>query len=316
MVSFTCNYCQDVVKKPKVQSHANTCGSDTFTCVDCMQMFDLGTVKGHTSCVTEEEKYQGKWKEKLRNGNKGPKSAEAPRSGIARPPRAPMNDLSSSDDSSDGDWVTKGSGKGAGGSNGHQKPSATAHRKHPRPGVSLSSSDDEAMEKSVATTPVAPALKKAKTVCSAASTPSSTLPAAAPVLTERSPTNGKPGAKKDTASPAASVPHGRLKEVKDEGECKVTHPGKKDTPLFLPRSTMSRDCMVPSFLLGTSEEVADIVADVLRNSDVPSMRTKDVAKELVKRYAKRIAKSVRHAVETAAESGALKIGSDGNVSVT
>ncbi|AYU80642.1 LYAR-type C2HC zinc finger containing protein, putative [Leishmania donovani] len=315
MVSFTCNYCQDVVKKPKVQSHAYACGCDTFTCVDCMQLFDLGTVKGHTSCVTEEEKYQGKWKEKLRNGSKAAKLAEAPRSGIGRQPRAPMNDLSSSDDSSDGDWVTQSSGKGAGASNGHQKPSAIAYRKRPCPGLCLSSSDDEGMGRGVPTAPVAPAHKKAKTVCSASSTPSSALPEAAPVLTERSPANWKPGAKKGTASPAASVPHRRPKEVKDEGECKVTHPGKKDTPLLLPRSTMSRDCMVPTFLLGTSEEVADIVADVLRNSGVSSMRTKDVAKELVERYAKRIAKSVHHAVETAAELGALKIDSEGNVSV-
>ncbi|GET90428.1 hypothetical protein, conserved [Leishmania tarentolae] len=314
MVSFTCNYCQDVVKKPKVQSHANACGCDTFTCVDCMQVFDLGTVKGHTSCVTEEEKYQGKWKEKLKNGNKVANLREEPRRAIERPPRAPMNDLSSSDDGSDDDWITQSSNKRAGASNGHGKPSTTAYRKHPRPGACLSSSDDE-MGSSAATTPGAPPCKKTKTVCSASSRSSSTVPAAASALEERPSINEKSELKKHTALSAASVSDRRLKEVKDEGECKMTHPGKKDTPLLLPRSTMPTECVVPSFLLGTGEEVSDIVADILRSSGVSSMRTKDVAKELVQRYAKRIAKSVRLAVEAAAELGSLTIDSEDNVSM-
>nr|CCM17266.1 RNA binding protein, putative [Leishmania guyanensis] len=325
MVSFTCNYCQDVVKKPKVQSHANACGCDTFTCVDCMRVFDLHTIKGHTSCVTEEEKYQGKWKQKLSNGSRIVRSAVALRGNIERPPCALMNDLSSSDENSDDDWVTRRGGKGAGApqksavptSNGHPKPSATVYRKHPRPGVSLSSSDDDDTVKKCATTvPMAPAHKKAKAACSASVTPSSRWLAAAPVPPVQSPAMGRPEVKKGTAAHAAPVPHQMPKEVRDEAEWEVAHPGKEDTPLLLPRSTMPRDCIVPSFVLGTSEEVAGIVADVLNDSGVSSMRTKEVAKGLVERYAKRIAKSVRHAVEMAAESGALRMDSDGSVSVT
>ncbi|KAG5497340.1 hypothetical protein JIQ42_03826 [Leishmania sp. Namibia] len=324
MVSFTCNCCQDVVKKPKVQSHANACGGETFTCVDCMHVFDLDTVKGHTSCVTEEEKYQGKWKQKLRDGNRSARAAEAPCVGMERPPRAPMSDLSSSDDSSD-DWVTRRSSKGAGvsekpaaaTSNGHQKRSATTSRKHPRPGVSLTpSEDDDDMREIAAAVPmVAPAHKKAKKVCSAPATPSPKRPVAAPVSAERSPAKEKPAAKKSAAVHVSLVPRRSSKEMNREGEGEVVHTGKRDTPLLLPRSTMSTDCIVPSFVLGTSKEVADIVADVLSDSGVSSMPTKELAKELVVRYAKRIAKSVRHAVETAAELGALTIDSEGSVSV-
>ena len=64
MVSFSCNYCQDVVKKPKILNHSQQCGSDSYTCVDCMQTFNLSTIKGHTTCVTETQKYQGKWQPK------------------------------------------------------------------------------------------------------------------------------------------------------------------------------------------------------------------------------------------------------------
>ncbi|KAG5473806.1 hypothetical protein LSCM1_04436 [Leishmania martiniquensis] len=317
MVSFTCNYCQDVVKKPKVQSHASTCGCEAFTCVDCMHVFDLHTVKGHTSCVTEEEKYQGKWKQRMRDDNKRTKSADALRGGMKRPPRAPMHDLSTSDDSSD-DWMTQKVCKDAGAperpaaatSDRHHKRSTTTCRKHPRSGVGLSSSDDDEMGERTAVVPmVAPAHKKAKNISSAPLTPSSIRPVAASAQVERSPVKEKPVAH------AAPVPRQSTKELKSDGERKVAHNGKKDTPLLLPRSTMSRDCIVPSFVLGTSKEVAEIAADVLRDSGLSSMRTKDMAKELVARYAKRIAKSVRHALETAGELGALKIGSDGSVSV-
>lgn len=100
MVSFTCHLCQDVVKKPKVVGHAALCGRNeaTFSCVDCMQVFDLQTIKSHTSCVTETQKYQGQWLEKKKNGAQ--KASLPP---LERQPRPAMNDLSDSDDD---DWVT------------------------------------------------------------------------------------------------------------------------------------------------------------------------------------------------------------------
>ena len=73
MVSFNCQRCQDVVKKPKVPSHAASCGSYSFSCVDCMKLFDLDSIKNHTQCVSEVQKYQGKWN-KPTNKNYGPDS--------------------------------------------------------------------------------------------------------------------------------------------------------------------------------------------------------------------------------------------------
>jgi cell growth-regulating nucleolar protein len=64
MVSFNCNKCGDVVKKPKVQSHAAQCGTGGYSCVDCMVQFDLNTIANHRECVSETTKYQGKWQEK------------------------------------------------------------------------------------------------------------------------------------------------------------------------------------------------------------------------------------------------------------
>ena len=61
MVSFNCCKCQDVIKKPKVIAHASSCGASHFCCVDCNKTFDLYSVRDHTACVSEVQKYQGKW---------------------------------------------------------------------------------------------------------------------------------------------------------------------------------------------------------------------------------------------------------------
>ncbi|EKF33032.1 RNA binding protein, putative [Trypanosoma cruzi marinkellei] len=120
MVSFTCNYCHDVVKKPKVNGHAAQCGGASFTCVDCMEVFDMQTIKQHTSCVTETEKYQGKWRQKrapaaaTRSCVDGPDDSDGDgndnyKRQPLRPPRPPMNLSSDSDDDDDDDaWVTGG----------------------------------------------------------------------------------------------------------------------------------------------------------------------------------------------------------------
>ena len=56
MVSFVCDGCGDVVKKPKLQQHYNRCFSPV-TCLDCSTQF--GSPKeAHSSCMTEDEKYQ------------------------------------------------------------------------------------------------------------------------------------------------------------------------------------------------------------------------------------------------------------------
>ncbi|KAF9236347.1 hypothetical protein BU15DRAFT_50180, partial [Melanogaster broomeanus] len=50
--------CGDVVKKPKLDQHRGRCNSG-FDCIDCSVTFNTPTeYKGHTSCISEAEKYQ------------------------------------------------------------------------------------------------------------------------------------------------------------------------------------------------------------------------------------------------------------------
>ncbi|KAF8514128.1 hypothetical protein JB92DRAFT_2719769 [Gautieria morchelliformis] len=50
--------CADVVKKPKLDQHRARCGA-SFTCIDCSKTFPTPfDWKGHTSCISEAEKYQ------------------------------------------------------------------------------------------------------------------------------------------------------------------------------------------------------------------------------------------------------------------
>ncbi|TEB28480.1 hypothetical protein FA13DRAFT_1633181, partial [Coprinellus micaceus] len=51
--------CGDVVKKPKLDQHSWKCHSG-FDCIDCSKSFNSSAEwKGHTSCISEAEKYQG-----------------------------------------------------------------------------------------------------------------------------------------------------------------------------------------------------------------------------------------------------------------
>ncbi|QRV93904.1 hypothetical protein RhiJN_21922 [Ceratobasidium sp. AG-Ba] len=50
--------CQDVVKKPKLDNHGARCHA-SFTCIDCSKTFaGPAQWKSHTSCISEEQKYQ------------------------------------------------------------------------------------------------------------------------------------------------------------------------------------------------------------------------------------------------------------------
>ncbi|CAI6341671.1 unnamed protein product [Periconia digitata] len=65
MVSFSCENCGDVLTKKKLDPHRNQCYGASFTCLDCMVHFDGTAYRAHTSCITEDQKYQGKlYKEK------------------------------------------------------------------------------------------------------------------------------------------------------------------------------------------------------------------------------------------------------------
>lgn len=107
MVSFCCNVCNDVVTKGKVANHSRSCGSYSFSCVDCMVVFDLDTIKPHVSCISEVAKYQGKYAS-MPNGNPI-KRARAPDSDDDEPPKQqvkPKRVIPTFSDSDDDDsWV-------------------------------------------------------------------------------------------------------------------------------------------------------------------------------------------------------------------
>ncbi|KAG2073981.1 hypothetical protein BDR04DRAFT_1009130, partial [Suillus decipiens] len=63
--------CSDVVKKPKLNQHHSFCHA-AFDCIDCSTTFHTpAEYQGHTSCVTEAEKYQ-------KTLYKGPRSVSCP----------------------------------------------------------------------------------------------------------------------------------------------------------------------------------------------------------------------------------------------
>ncbi|PHJ21371.1 lyar-type c2hc zinc finger protein [Cystoisospora suis] len=87
MVSFTCEQCQEVLKKNAVAKHyQGRCrGAALFTCIDCFKTFDRQSILGHTSCTTEEDKWHGQYAKSRRNQRNGPHFSEdkgaAPASG-------------------------------------------------------------------------------------------------------------------------------------------------------------------------------------------------------------------------------------------
>ncbi|GAA5898710.1 uncharacterized protein JCM6883_003399 [Sporobolomyces salmoneus] len=75
MVSFHCEACNDVLKKPKLDQHAGRCRGAYYTCVDCNNTFDGPTgnngYRSHTSCVSEEQRYhKSVYKEPKKKGAK------------------------------------------------------------------------------------------------------------------------------------------------------------------------------------------------------------------------------------------------------
>ncbi|GAA5883679.1 hypothetical protein JCM3774_002950 [Rhodotorula dairenensis] len=57
MVSFSCEQCCEVMKKPKLDAHAQRCWGAQFTCIDCNTTFEGTAYRAHTSCVSEEQRY-------------------------------------------------------------------------------------------------------------------------------------------------------------------------------------------------------------------------------------------------------------------
>lgn len=60
MVSFSCDACQNVFTKPRIERHMGSCHTSSVSCIDCGIVFTHATIRGHTSCITEAEKYGDK----------------------------------------------------------------------------------------------------------------------------------------------------------------------------------------------------------------------------------------------------------------
>lgn len=71
MVCFECQRCNETVKKPKLARHLETCGSSYVSCIDCSKVFAWNEWEGHTSCVSEAQKYQGSLYQAKESSNKG-----------------------------------------------------------------------------------------------------------------------------------------------------------------------------------------------------------------------------------------------------
>ena len=187
MVSFSCHNCGDVVKKPKVLSHAQQCRAQSFSCVDCNKTFDLSSVKAHTECVSEVDRYQGKWLDKVK--------------------------------------------------------SLPKQKRPERPKMSFSDTDMDDDE---------PAKKKAQ----------------------------------------------------PEKKATTPKPSPKATPVAKPKKPLAASVDVPAFELGSAEEVAGLVAELVAqekaNGTTPAKQRKAVLKRLVAEvYSARIAKHVGSALDTA-----------------
>ncbi|WVF72157.1 hypothetical protein IAT40_006969 [Kwoniella sp. CBS 6097] len=96
MVSFQCDACADTVKKPKLDQHRSRCHS-SFTCLDCSTTFrNPSEYKGHTTCVSEAEKYQGALYRGPKKGQNGAQSeSQAPAEPSPAPAPAPADASSS-----------------------------------------------------------------------------------------------------------------------------------------------------------------------------------------------------------------------------
>uniref|UniRef100_A0A7S0LKP1 Zinc finger C2H2 LYAR-type domain-containing protein n=1 Tax=Coccolithus braarudii TaxID=221442 RepID=A0A7S0LKP1_9EUKA len=62
MVFFICEVCNASLKKNKVENHCYECRDAwVFACMDCGKRFQGDEYKSHTSCISESQKYEGKF---------------------------------------------------------------------------------------------------------------------------------------------------------------------------------------------------------------------------------------------------------------
>eukprot|EP00118_Oscarella_pearsei_P004643 m.20148 g.20148 ORF g.20148 m.20148 type:complete len:147 (+) comp27980_c0_seq2:27-467(+) len=88
MVFFTCNACGQSVKKGQVEKHYRSeCPNcNSLSCIDCGKEFYGDDYIQHTSCVSEAEKYQGKFYKMPEGG--APKGERKQKEWIERVSRA------------------------------------------------------------------------------------------------------------------------------------------------------------------------------------------------------------------------------------
>ncbi|KAG0315530.1 hypothetical protein BG000_005149, partial [Podila horticola] len=103
MVSFVCDTCQETVKKPKLDQHFNRCPYAQFSCIDCSVSFQGTEYRGHTSCISEAEKYQkalyrgpkkgGHQNNGQKNNNNNKSASSTPTTAPSTPTPAPTADV-------------------------------------------------------------------------------------------------------------------------------------------------------------------------------------------------------------------------------
>lgn len=288
MVSFSCSKCGDVVKKPKVVSHAGQCGTGSYSCVDCMQVFDLNTIQKHTSCISEVQKYQGKWvpdfKKKISADSDSDSEETKRKAHTMQRPSRPMLSFSDSDDSDD------------------EKPAAKkapAPKKSPvkAPKKSTKDSDSDSEDEKPTAKKVVEA-KKPVTL--------------APKRVRDSDSDSdddkpKKAVKPRTASPALNA----KKRTPSPAKKAMTAPSSsKMESLELPSTTKPSASRIASdkqysisgepIALGTHELIGEIVDEIiaeqraLNNNANPSAAT--IGQELVLRYRKRLGKAMAKAI--------------------
>ncbi|GMG25651.1 unnamed protein product [Ambrosiozyma monospora] len=84
MVSFSCEVCNDTIVKRKLAQHQRQCRGAYFTCIDCNTTFYNNEHNGHTSCISEAEKYE-KGLYKGKKNNKTNKKSNATQDTIKEP---------------------------------------------------------------------------------------------------------------------------------------------------------------------------------------------------------------------------------------
>ena len=78
MAVFICECCGATLKKQQIDRHCETkCRSAwAFTCVECSTTFEGFGYKEHNQCMTEVEKFQGKFLERQRQEKLKAKEAQ------------------------------------------------------------------------------------------------------------------------------------------------------------------------------------------------------------------------------------------------